>query len=136
MEFSRQKYWSGLPFPTPGDPPDLGIEPASLISPALAGGSFTAVPLGKPPLFPDQGSNPSPLNWKHRGLNHWTSRRVLWIVFRKHIYMSLRLTSQEYFQTLFLGEDYSLHWEYHSHSTFWHVSLTAFIIPQSSRGQV
>ena len=27
MEFSRQEYWSGLPFPTPGDLPDPGIEP-------------------------------------------------------------------------------------------------------------
>ena len=32
MEFSRQKYWSGLLFPTPGDLPDPGIEPASLVS--------------------------------------------------------------------------------------------------------
>ena len=30
MEFSRQEYWSGLPFPSPGDLPDPGIEPASL----------------------------------------------------------------------------------------------------------
>ena len=30
MEFSRQEYWSGLPFPTPGDLPDPGIEPVSL----------------------------------------------------------------------------------------------------------
>ena len=29
MEFSRQKYWSGLPFPSPGDLPDPGIEPGS-----------------------------------------------------------------------------------------------------------
>ena len=29
MEFSRQEYWSGLPFPSPGDLPNLGIEPAS-----------------------------------------------------------------------------------------------------------
>ena len=29
MGLSRQKYWSGLPFPSPGDLPDLGIEPAS-----------------------------------------------------------------------------------------------------------
>ena len=29
MEFSGQEYWSGLPFPTPGDLPDLAIEPAS-----------------------------------------------------------------------------------------------------------
>ena len=48
MKFSRQEYWSGLPFPTPGDLPDPGIEPTSLVSPALAGGFFTSVPLGKP----------------------------------------------------------------------------------------
>ena len=48
MEFSRQEYWSGLPFPTPGNCPSLGIEPASLVSPALAGGFFTAAPPVKP----------------------------------------------------------------------------------------
>jgi len=37
--FPRQQYWSGLPFPSPGDLPDPGIEPTS---PALAGGVFTA----------------------------------------------------------------------------------------------
>ena len=37
MEFSRQEYCSGLPFPTPGDLPDPGTEPVSLASPALAG---------------------------------------------------------------------------------------------------
>ena len=42
MNFSRQEYWSGLPFPTPGDLPNPGIEPASLVSPALAGEFFTA----------------------------------------------------------------------------------------------
>ena len=36
--FSRQESWSGLPFPTPRDLPNPGIEPASLKSPALAGG--------------------------------------------------------------------------------------------------
>ena len=44
MEFSRHEYWSGLPFPSPGDLPDPGIEPAS---PALAGGFFTTEPPGK-----------------------------------------------------------------------------------------
>ena len=47
MGFSRQEYWSGLPFPTPGDLPDPGIEPASLASPALTGGFFTVVTPGK-----------------------------------------------------------------------------------------
>ena len=41
MEFSKQEYWSELPFPPPGDLPDLGMEPASLVSPALPGRFFT-----------------------------------------------------------------------------------------------
>ena len=41
MGFSREEYWNGLPFPSPGDLPDAGIEPISLLSPALAGGIFT-----------------------------------------------------------------------------------------------
>ena len=47
MEFSRQEHWSRLPFPTPRDLPDPEIETASLASPALAGGFFTTVPIGK-----------------------------------------------------------------------------------------
>ena len=38
MGFSRQEYWSGLPFPTPGDLHNPGIKSASLMSPALVGG--------------------------------------------------------------------------------------------------
>ena len=38
----QAKYWSGLPFPSPGDLPDPGIEPASLTAPALEGGFFTS----------------------------------------------------------------------------------------------
>ena len=45
MGFPRQEYWSGLPFPPPGDLSDPGIEPAS---PTLAGGFFTTEPPGKP----------------------------------------------------------------------------------------
>ena len=41
MGYNRQQYQSGLPFPSLGDLPDPGIEPASLASPALAGGFFT-----------------------------------------------------------------------------------------------
>ena len=41
MGFSKQEYWSGLPCPPLGDLPDLEIELASLMSPALAGGFFT-----------------------------------------------------------------------------------------------
>ena len=42
MGFSRQDYWSGLPFPSPGDLPYPGIKPTSLTSPALEGRFFTA----------------------------------------------------------------------------------------------
>ena len=41
MEFSRQEYWNGVPFPSPGDLPDPGIEPVSLVSPVLSGRFFT-----------------------------------------------------------------------------------------------
>ena len=41
MEFSREEYWTELPFPALGDLPDSGIEPISLASPALAGGFLT-----------------------------------------------------------------------------------------------
>ena len=41
MRFFRQEYWSRLPFPSPGDLPDSGTEPASVVSPTLAGGFFT-----------------------------------------------------------------------------------------------
>ena len=40
MGFSKQEYWSGLPFPTPGDLPDSGIEPVSPVSPALQADSL------------------------------------------------------------------------------------------------
>ena len=41
MRFPRQEYWSGLPFPPPGDLPNPGMEPMSFMSPALAGEFFT-----------------------------------------------------------------------------------------------
>ena len=52
MGFSRQKYWSGLPFPSPGDLLNSGIKPAS---PELQVDSFTTDPPGKP-LDKDTGS--------------------------------------------------------------------------------
>ena len=48
LGFSRQEYWSGLPFPAPGDLPNPGTEPVSPVSPALAGQVFTTEPPGKP----------------------------------------------------------------------------------------
>ena len=55
MELFRQEYWSGLPFPSPGDLSDPGIQPASLVFPALAGRFFStsttweALPLSNHP---------------------------------------------------------------------------------------
>ena len=43
MGFSRQEYWSGLPFPSPGDVPDPGIEP---VSPVLQADALTSEPQG------------------------------------------------------------------------------------------
>ena len=48
MGFSRQEYWSGLPFPSPGDLPNPGIEPGSA---ALQADALPSKPLGKPPCL-------------------------------------------------------------------------------------
>ena len=48
MGFSRQEYWRGLPFPSPGDLPNPGIEPRS---PALRADALTSEPPGKPQIF-------------------------------------------------------------------------------------
>ena len=48
IEFSRQEYWSGYPFPSPGDLPNPGIEP---MSPALQADSLPAEIPGKPPAY-------------------------------------------------------------------------------------
>ena len=46
--FSMQEYWSGLPFPPPGNLPHPGIEPLSPVAAALAAGFFTIEPYGTP----------------------------------------------------------------------------------------
>ena len=56
---SQATNWSGLPFPSPGDLPDPGIEPTS---PALAGRSFTSETLGKSALMEGALQNLQPLN--------------------------------------------------------------------------
>ena len=68
MEFSRQEHCHGLPCPPPGNLPNPGVEPMSLVSPALAGRFFTtaspAKPLGLVCLGPNQEQNsldPCPL---------------------------------------------------------------------------
>ena len=57
LEFSKQEYWSELPFPPPVDIPDPRFEPVSLGSPALAGRFFTTEPPGKPRSWSFSSSN-------------------------------------------------------------------------------
>ena len=57
MEFLRQEYCHGLPFPASGDLLDPGIELMSLVSPALAGGFITTMPPGKPPSVRIRNNN-------------------------------------------------------------------------------
>ena len=93
MGFSRQEHWSGLPFPSSGDLPDPGIEPESLMSPALTGGSSPLAPLGKPQntgvglhfilkgILPTQGSNlcllPKSLALSGRFFTTWATWELL-----------------------------------------------------------
>ena len=48
MEFSRQEYWTGLPFPSPGDLPDSGIKPRS---PSLEADALTSEPPGRNSIY-------------------------------------------------------------------------------------
>ena len=57
MGFPRKEYWSGLPFPSPGDLPNPGIKPES---PALTGVFFITEPPGKPSHEPTFGQNHLP----------------------------------------------------------------------------
>ena len=57
MGFPRQEYWSGVPFPSPEDLPDPGMEPTSLASPALTGGFFT---IGPSPQGIELNNTPNP----------------------------------------------------------------------------
>ena len=71
MEFSRQEYWSGLPFPSPGNLPDPEIKAAFLASPALTGGFFATGPPEKPlrPLGTRSSRLLRPSNTSHYSLS-------------------------------------------------------------------
>ena len=58
--FSRQEYWSGLPFPPPGELPDPGIEPMSPVSPALQAHSLPTEPSGKSTYASQSGQKKVP----------------------------------------------------------------------------
>ena len=54
MGFFKQEYWNGFPCPTPGDPPNPGMEPVTLVSPALTGKFFTASAIWEAQLITTQ----------------------------------------------------------------------------------
>ena len=98
MEFSRQEYWSGLPCPSPGDLPDPGIEPTSLVSSALAGRFFTTVLSGKPyqgflRLLESVGiegavtysERPANVLWVFWGGRAWVQFGVSWLSFLRKV---------------------------------------------------
>ena len=75
MEFSRQEYWSGLPFSPPEDLPDPGIEPAS---PALAGGFCTASATWEAPVICCTVPPSYVALWDSKSPHRPTSERVSW----------------------------------------------------------
>ena len=74
MGFPRQESWSGLPFLSPGDLPDPGIEPKS---PALAGGCFTTQSPGKPPIQVHSSviHNSQKVEITQMFINRWTDKQ-------------------------------------------------------------
>ena len=81
MGFPRQEYWSGLPFPSPGELPNPGVKPAS---PTLAGRFFTTEPPGKPwslsyaPNYFEK-NQPGKEIWRLVLLKDYSNRNWLWL---------------------------------------------------------
>ena len=73
MGFSRQEYWSGLPFPSPGDLPNPGIEPGS---PALQADALSSEPPGNSMKLPSPIKTDSPTPLCHSCLLTWP---ILWL---------------------------------------------------------
>ena len=77
MGFVWQEYWSGLPFPPPGDLPHPGVDPESLVSPALAGGFFTT---GTTWEAPCNSGHPVNVDWRNERSppsHRWRASRLL-----------------------------------------------------------
>ena len=83
MGFSRQEYWSGLPFPSPGDLPDPGMEPGS---PALQADSLPSELPGKPTIILRQDVN----NRRYSRKARRTNRNSLHNLFRRRGWQRMR----------------------------------------------
>ena len=107
MDFPRQEYWSGLPFPPPGDLPDQGIEltSLSLASLVLASRFFTTVPLKKPP---DSSYILANISRRDRAENVMASSKCFYLVCHVgcfKFWMSMQLSSM--FKQLVIHLHYS-----------------------------
>ena len=87
IRFSRQEHWSGLPFPPPGDLPNPGIEPESLMSPVLAAGFFTTSATWKAYNVITNRYN----LWEVIWLEFFSFLFVIWLEFLRVIKMSITL---------------------------------------------
>ena len=95
MGFSRQEYWSGLPFPSPGDLPDPGIGPRST---ALQADALTSEPPGKPGakyIFPEFVFDLLNL---HTGDQHSAAITLDWLLFSRYIVSASLQPRGLYFQ--------------------------------------
>ena len=104
MGFSRQEYWSGLPFPSPGDLADPGIKPSLLGLLHWQAGSLPLVPPGKPMLntsciwrLPLQHSSPYSYCYKseRRPQHHQTARFNYWVT-NASLWQSLKQCKRKY----------------------------------------
>ena len=89
MGLSRQEYWSGLAFPPSGDLLDPGVEPATLSSPALAGGFLTTSATWETPIhiyIPVLSICPSIIYQTHTLYSHmfWSTHLILFYFIKKH----------------------------------------------------
>jgi len=80
MEFSRQEYWSGLPFPSPGDLPHPGIKPGS---PTLWADALPSEPPGNPIRYGTVLEKLESWNLERIYLNIWTAWDTLWTIATK-----------------------------------------------------
>ena len=83
MGFSRQEYWSGLQFPSPGALPDTGIKPTSRTSPALAGEFFTTSATWEARGVREPGSPPSLCPWGDDWESRWASESPSFSFYKK-----------------------------------------------------
>ena len=81
MEFSRQDYWSGLPFPSPGDLPDPGIEPRS---PALRPAALLSEPPGNP-LYTNKWIHKCILMYLYYKCYSTVKRKKYWLMYESQI---------------------------------------------------